>query len=61
MDNAIHGLHTANARRDLTPPGRDTSCAGLLKALQQLGLVDEEFNILPPPYPRAATDGGASH
>jgi hypothetical protein len=24
----------------------------LLKALQQLGVVDQEFNILPPPNPK---------
>ena len=58
MDNSIQGLRSANGRRDLTPHRSDSSCAALLKALQQLGLVHEEFNILPPPYSPATADPG---
>jgi len=61
VDDSI-GLQTANVRRDLTSHRSGSSCAALLKALQQLGLVDEEFNILPPPYARVSADpGGPSH
>jgi hypothetical protein len=33
----------------------------LLKALQQLGLVDEDFNILPPPNARTFAGPGQPH
>lgn len=49
MDNSTHRTGKREARRDAAPAGRLPSCAALLKALQQLGMVDQEFNILPPP------------
>jgi len=58
VDNAAHGLWKSNARGVVTPIRGPSSCAALLKALQQIGLVDEEFNILPPPNARTAADPG---
>jgi hypothetical protein len=35
--------------------------AALLEALQQLGMVDREFNILPPPHLPRVADAGKRH
>jgi len=58
VDNSTHGAWNLGSRRDLETGRSRSACAALLEALQQLGMVDREFNILPPPNQPGVADPG---